>query len=347
MPTSADASPAPGRGRRRLIASLAGVAVSVALLYLTLRGVSFSSVLDHLGRARPLPLVLAVIVATLTFGLRAIRWRYLIRTEQGDPVPLGALWHATAMGFMANNTLPLRLGELLRAYAASRLGRVPFSAALSSVAVERALDALTIGAMHTFALFRSGLPPETQIAGVGRLDAVAVRAGVICAVIFGAALAVVLFPRLAEAVVRRLVPWRRLADRLVDFIEGLRLGFGALRSPGRGFAAVAWSIAHWVLNAASYWLAFGAFGIEVGYIGAVLVMGLLAIGIAAPSSPGYFGVFELVVAAALSLFGVPREIGVAYGLTYHVATFLPITLLGLWSLAVTPVSLRDVRRVGS
>jgi glycosyltransferase 2 family protein len=333
----------PKQRRRRLVGSILGVAISIVLLYLTLRGVSFAEVLTHLRAARPAPLILAVAVGTLTFGVRTIRWRYLLRTEQDRPVAWGPLWHATAMGFMANNTLPLRMGEPLRAYSASRLGGVPFTAALSSIAVERALDALTIGAMLTMALFTSGLPPDTTIANVGRIDQVATRAGLICGVIFAVALFVMLLPAIAERLVRAVIPGRRIADRIVALIEGLRLGFSALRSIGRLVGAVGWSVVHWVLNAASFWLAFGAFNIEVGFTGAVLVMGLLAIGIAAPSSPGYFGIFELVVAASLSLFGVPREIGVAYGLTYHIATFIPITLLGLWSLAVTPIGIKDIR----
>ena len=80
-------------------------------------------------------------------------------------------------------------------------------------------------------------------------------------------------------------------------------------------------------------------------MGALLLQSLLAFGIAAPSTPGYFGVFEAVAAAVLSLFGVPTAVGFAYGITYHITTFIPITLLGLWSLARTGLHLRDVRQV--
>lgn len=328
---------------RRLLITGVGIVVTLGLLYWVLRGTSFSEVAAHLRAARPGPLILAVVLATGTFVIRAIRWRFLLRTSDGGPVSWSALWHATAMGFMANNTLPFRLGEVVRSYAASRLGKVPLSTALSSIAVERALDALTLVALLGYALLRAGLPADTVVMGA-RLDSVAARAGIVCAVIFAAALFVVLLPLAAERLLRALVPFRRLADRLVALIENLRQGFGVLRSPARLGAAVFWSLAHWLLNAAAFFVAFGAFGIRVDFAGALLVQSLLAFGIAAPSTPGYFGIFELVVAAALALFGVPADVGVAYGITYHVATFVPITLLGIWSLVRSGLRMGDATR---
>jgi uncharacterized protein (TIRG00374 family) len=331
------------RWRRPLLTGLA-VAITLGLLYWVLRGTSLAEVVAHLRAARPAPLIVAVTLATATFLLRTARWRVLLRTKEGGPLPWSALWHATAMGFMANNTLPLRLGELVRSYAASRLGGVSLTAALSSIAVERALDALTLVGLLALALFQAGLPADTVVAtGVGdvRLDAMVTRAGILCIVVFAGALFVVLFPLVAERLIRLLVPFRRMAERLVALVEGLRQGFGALRSPGRLGAAVFWSITHWLLNGAAFYVAFAAFGIQVGFAGALLVQSLLTFGIAAPSTPGYFGVFELVVAGALALFGVPTDLGVAYGITYHITTFVPITLLGLWSLARTGLRVRD------
>lgn len=338
MPTIADSPPR--RNTRRLVTTVIGVAASLALLYWVLRGISLSQLVAHLRAARPWPLLGAVVIATSTFPIRTIRWRWLLRTAEGGPVGWGPLWHATAMGFMANNTLPFRLGELLRSYAASRLGSVPLTAAFSSIAVERALDGLTLVAMLGTALLGAGLPSDTVIMG-SRLDTLAGRAALLCAVIFAGAVFVVLFPLRAERMIRAVVPAKGLADRLVTLVEGLRLGFSALRSPGRLAAAVGWSVVLWLVNAASFYVAFAAFGIEVSFTGALLLQSLLAFGVAAPSTPGYFGVFEFVAAAALALFGVPRDIGVAYGITYHVTTFAPIVLLGLWSLASTGLHVRD------
>jgi glycosyltransferase 2 family protein len=320
------------------------LAITLALLYWVLRDTSPAQVLAHLRAARLGPLILAVVIATSTFLIRTLRWRILLRTKDGAPVSWSALWHATAIGFMANNTLPFRLGELVRSYAASRLGGVPLTAAFSSIAVERALDALTCVALLGVGLVGAGLPTDTVVStsfGEIRLGAVVLRAGIVCGVIFAGALFVVLFPLAAERLVRILVPFRGLAQRVIALIEGLRQGFGALGSPARLGAAVLWSVVHWLVNAASFYFAFAAFGIEVGFAGALLVQGLITLAIAAPSTPGFFGIFELVVAAGLALFGVPADVSVAYGITYHLTTFVPITLLGLWSLARTGLSVRE------
>lgn len=330
----------PAESRRYLVTAL-GILVSLGLLAWVLKGVSFEEVIRHLRAARPGPLVAAVVLATLTFGVRTLRWRILLRREDGGPVGWIPLWHATAMGFMANNTLPFRLGELLRSYAASRLGRVPLASAFSSIAVERALDALVLVGLLIAALAGAGLPATTTIAGA-RLDVIAQRTMILAAVIFAGALFVVLFPTVAERMVRAVVPFRGLADRLVRLIEGLRLGFGALRSPTRLGAAVLWSIGLWLLNGAAFHVAFAAFDLQVGFAGALLLQSLIAFGIAAPSTPGYFGVFEAVTAACLALFGVPAGAGFAYGITFHITTFIPITLLGLWSLTRTGLHVRDV-----
>ncbi|HEX7335923.1 MAG TPA: lysylphosphatidylglycerol synthase domain-containing protein, partial [Gemmatimonadales bacterium] len=122
--------------RRALLPAIA-IAASLALLAWALRGVSLDAVLAHIKSARFGPLAAAVIIATLTFPLRLVRWRLLLRDERGKHYPPGPLWHAISLGFMANNILPLRAGELVRAYTAARLAPARFTTVISSIAVER------------------------------------------------------------------------------------------------------------------------------------------------------------------------------------------------------------------
>ncbi len=332
----------PPRPRAPVWQILVGVAVSAVLLYFSLRGLHFREVLGHVRGARLAPMLGAVVLATLTFVLRIFRWQLLLRGDDGRRLPAGPLWHAIAMGFMANNVLPLRMGEVVRTFAAARLTGTRFTAVLASIAVERLFDALIVVALLAVGLFTADLP-ATAVAGIGVQRLVAV-AGLAAVGGLLAATLVVLFPLLAERVVRRVIPSARLAEKLVGLIEGVRHGLSVLRSPARVAGVVGWSLLLWGLSAISFLVMFQAFGITVNLPGALLMQGLIMFGIALPSTPGYVGAFELPIIAVLTLYMVDKSLAAAYALTYHVTTFVPITLLGAWSVARTNLGLTAFRR---
>jgi uncharacterized protein (TIRG00374 family) len=331
-----------GKLRRALPAALA-VGLSVALLAWALRGVSLDAVLRHITAARPGPLAAAVIIATLTFPLRLVRWRLLLRDERGEPYRSGPLWHAISLGFMANNILPFRAGELIRSYTAARLAPARFTTVFSSVAVERIFDALTVVALLTIALLTSDLPASVNVGGTS-VASLARAAGVLGLVALLVAVLVVAAPLTAERLVRRLLHHTRFADRIVDLIEGVRHGLAVLRSPGRLAGVLFWSLVLWLANALAFYVGFAAFDIPVGYTGALLLQGLLVLGISIPSTPGFFGPFEAVIVAALALYGVPSSLAFSYAIAFHVTSFVPITVLGLWSLTRSPGGFKALRR---
>jgi glycosyltransferase 2 family protein len=327
---------------RRLLAAVVGIVVSVALLLWALRGVSPGDVLTHVRAARPIPLIIAVILGTLTFPVRWIRWRVLLGSAGASPQFARPLWHAVAVGFMANNLLPLRAGELVRSYTAARLTGIRFTTVLSSIAVERIFDGLTVVGLLTIALLSSDLPRSLSIAGVSVLQ-VAQGGAVVSAVAFLLAILILAAPVPAEKVIRQVVP-APLDDRLVNIVEGIREGLGALRTPGRLLLVTLWSLVLWLANALAFYVGFAAFDIPVSYLGALLLQGLLVLGIAIPSTPGFFGPFEAVIVAVLALYGVPNDLAFSYAIAYHITSFLPITLLGLWSLTRVPGGLRGIRQ---
>jgi uncharacterized protein (TIRG00374 family) len=330
-------------GRSRLLTLLLGIAISAGLLALILRQVDLAEVRRHLASAHPVPLLGAVLLATISFPIRAIRWRYLLRGPNGEPMPFRPLWQATAMGFMANNVLPLRAGEIVRPFAVARLAGIRFTTALASIAVERIFDALTIVLLLTLALATPGLGADVAIGGVPVSRLAGLAAAVSAAGLVAGSL-VVARPLAAERLVRRLVPSVRLADRLVALIEGIRQGLAALDSPQRVAPVIFWSLVHWLVNAASFWVCFAAFDIPVGFAGALLVQGLLVFGVSVPSTPGYVGPFEAAIVAGLALYGVSEDRSFSYALAYHVTTFFPIVLLGLWYTVRTGVGFGGLRR---
>ena len=340
--------PAP-EPRRWRGAWVLGVAVTVLLLWWTLRDVSLPVVLGHIRSADPLLLLATVLVATLTFPLRTLRWQLILRAPDGSRFPLLPLWHAVAVGFMANNLLPARAGEVARAYIAGRELPVRFTTALASVAVERVLDGLVMVGLMAVAIAAPAFPSQATVLGAP-LSRVATGA----AVLFGAALLLALvvvhkpepWLKLLDRVARRLLP-ERLAGRVERVAEGLVAGLAVLKSPGRFAAVLAWSLVLWLVNASAFALCFKAFNLTVPISGALLLQGIIGFGVAVPASPGFFGVFEAATRVTLGIYGIDAARAVSYAVAYHLTTFLPITLLGLYSLSATHVRIGELRGSGA
>lgn len=319
-----------------------GIAVSALALWYALRGIDMRQVGEVLRNSNWALLGLSAVVATLVFPLRALRWRVIL--EPVAVVPFGPLWRSVAIGMMVNNLVPARAGELARAFALTReVPAVNFATAFGSLALDRIIDAVVIVVLLVVALFTSDIPPGTTVAGWS-ITSLAWTTGGIAAAALGAVILIVALPnlvlRIFDSVVLRLAP--RFHERLRQVLESLISGLGALRSPTRLIRIVGWALALWLTNALSFYIAFVAVGIESPFMSAVLTQSLVALAVAAPSSPGFVGVFELSAVEGLSLFGVPRDLAFSWGLGYHTLSFIPITLIGLYYFARLGMNFREL-----
>jgi hypothetical protein len=320
--------------------------VTVLLLAWALHDVDPRAVLGHVARADWRWFVLAITLATVTFALRTVRWRVMLRAADGSRLPWSPLWHAVAIGFMANNVLPARAGEVARAYIVKRQLPVRFTTALASIGVERVFDGLFLVGLMAVAIAAPSFPRDATIGGVS-LARIATWAGVLFGSMLVLALLVVARPAWWGALFGRachaILPARH-ADRLTRLVDGAVAGLSVLTSPGRLLAMTFWSLVLWLVNALSFACCFRAFGLPVPAEGALLLQGLIGFGVAIPSSPGFFGPFEAVTRATLAIYGIGAEQAVSYAVAYHIGGFIPITLLGLASLARTHVRLGELRQ---
>jgi uncharacterized protein (TIRG00374 family) len=321
------------RGARALQIGL-GVVISAALVWWAFHKTPFSEVWSIIETARVAPMAIAVILATLPFALRVPRWQLLLRHDDGSAISTQSMWNAIAIGFAANNVLPLRAGEFLRVAAINRLAPVSFATALSSVAVERVIDGLVavtllgIGLVGGHLQASNGMGDKAVIIGVACLVAIL--------------LAILAAWRRADALrlLEWLLPSGPIAGKLVGFVDSVLRGLSAMRDPRRAVPVLLWSVAIWLVNGAAFFVAFKAFGFDVPFTGALVVQGAAMIGIAVPSTPGFVGVLETAIYGALLLYGVDQPHGLAYGMLYHVTTFIPITLMGAIAAVKTGTQLR-------
>ncbi len=122
----------------------AGIALSAALLWWVFSKIPFHQVWTTLSTSSVPLFIAAAFTATICVPIRARRWRPILDPVAPD-LPLGSLWRATAIGMMINNVVPVRVGEVARAYVLTREeSRVPFPASLASLAVDRLFDALVV-----------------------------------------------------------------------------------------------------------------------------------------------------------------------------------------------------------
>jgi glycosyltransferase 2 family protein len=320
-----------------------GIALSAAALWWTLRGIDFGSVMLHIRRSDPLLLVLSTAAATGIFPLRARRWRPILQSVAPD-LPLGPLWRATAIGMMVSNLVPGRAGELARAYALAReTRRVPFTTAFASVAVDRGFDAAVVLLLMFVAMLDprfsagavvGGQPASRVIAGG------AAFAGSVLAILFLMARFPNAVVRAYEAFARRLSP--RLEQRGSALLRTFLTGLGVLRRPALFAEVLWWTLLHWLLNAFAFWLGFLAVGIDAPFSAALFLQGLIAIGVALPSAPGFFGIFELFAKAGLTVYGVQDDLAVAWAIAFHFLSFIPITLIGAWYFVRLGLHMREI-----
>src|SRR5438093_3488097 len=225
----------PSKKNRWRGAWLIGLAISVALLVWVLYKIDLRKVWTYAQHANGWLLLLTVVVATITFPVRALRWRLILRDADGRPFPLLALWHATTIGFMANNLLPARAGEVARAYVAARQLPVRFTTALGTIAVERVFDALVMLGLMAVAIAAPSFPAHALVGGRS-LSTIAASTAVLFGLLLGMALLIANRPgpwlMVVERIARRVLPVPA-ADRVVRTSDGTVEGLAVLKSPAR------------------------------------------------------------------------------------------------------------------
>jgi hypothetical protein len=320
-----------------------GIAISALFLWLALRGLRLADVWQAIRGAQYLWLIPGLAAYWIGVWVRSWRWTYLLR-------PLKRISTRTAfpivvIGYMGNNILPARTGELLRAYVLRRSQKVPISGSLATIVLERAFDGVI---MLSFVVIN--LPELARVSVdsglVGNLYNLAILGviGFLMAVVLLIFMAV--YPKRTEAafewVNQRLVP-TRLRQQVTQFSLRFLEGLGALRSPRNLFMVLVTSVLIWLLETVKYWYLMQAFPFEVSFFALMLMNGVVNLATTLPSAPGYIGTFDAPGIAVLTAYGVDPTVATAYTLVLHAALWLPITLLGLYYMLREGISWKNVR----
>ena len=337
----------------------AGLGLSVVLIGLFLTTVDVGRMWDALAGANYAYVAPAVGMYLVSVLFRTARWQLLMRHMR--PVSIRRLFPVVVVGYMANNLLPLRLGELVRSYYVSQREGVSKTSALATILVERVLDAIML------LLFVAVIAMFVPLSGLA--TAFGERLGVptlLLVIGFSAPFVLTMAALIAFAakpdrtragamLVLRPLPGRlkEAAGDLMDlFLEGLK----PLRSTRMLTALLVLTAPIWIFEAGLFLFIGYSFKIDSAFdntgdmaVGMVLVTSIANIGSSIPAAPGGVGLFELVSRETLVLLPtseVSRSVAAAFAAVAHACLLLPMIALGQVFLWTEHLSLKGLSKAG-
>jgi hypothetical protein len=298
-----------------------GIAISVVALALVFRSVDLGAALEALKGADPRWMVLMVAFLSADVLLRSIRWRVLLA-----PVAVVRLRDTLAsllVGYLANNVLPARLGEIVRSHDLGGRTGISRSTILGTIVVERVVDTLVvvvIAAVAILVLSVRGIVASAVLVGVAitGLLVVAIAVGILAHRLPGA-------ERVTAVLARR----PRIHGALVRLRVGLAIA-GHVRTMA---GAVVLTVLAWSCTVLAFAAAAQAVGVEPTMGQAALLAAGTALSTAIPAGPGYVGTFELAAVTIAASVGIPRESALAIAVLVHVTTLLLTSAGGALALA--------------
>lgn len=309
----------------------------VALVFITLafRRVSFDAVISALATARTAPLLLALVAVGAGFGVRIVRWWWMLRALEPE-LPMRACVRPFLVSIAINNTLPLRVGDVVRAVGFRSTLRSSAMAVAGTLLVERLLDVVVLLSLLFAGLLALGhaVVPRPFIVG-GTVVGVVAAAGLLSLIFFpvlvrrSAIWTIERVPMLPESVRVRAL---RLSEQLFDALL-------IVRPVSRALALLGATVVAWGLEGSAYACVAWSLGADGSAFAPWFALATGTLATMIPSSPGYVGTFDYFAVQGLTAFGAGHVVALTFALVVHLLLWLPVTVVGALFL-VAPTATR-------
>jgi len=323
--------------------------LAVAILWWFGRNLNWSEVRIAVSHANGFLLGLAVLVVSLGYLLRAVRWGALLAPL--CPAGLRNLFIATTVGFGAVFILG-RTGEVVRPVVLPmRDARIRASASFVTIMVERIYDLLAVVVLFSATLLWLKAPPNLAI----EFGRVRIAGIVLLIVMLAAVFALIQFRKNSQRAIDLIakglgrfpfIPLR-LTRAIVSIIEQLARALRVLVNARELAVTMGWTALVWLVITLGNLLVLRAFGLPFGMTETVFVMGWSLVGSLVPTPGGAAGAFHAATAAALIFLGVARETAAAVSIVIHLIDFGPALVFGLFYVLRGDINLSRLRSLTS
>ncbi len=328
--TAAPSQSAPAQSWKR---TLPGLLISLIALVILFRVIKPREILGALEQADGRLVALGMLITLPWLWLRGRVWQALLQGQTN----FRDVFLTLNEGYLLNNLLPFRLGEVGRAYLLGRKANINFWQVLPSVVLERMFDLILAAGLLVLSLpFIDRASWEAQAATEAqRADWLAVSVGLLVALGF---LCIYLLARHQGRATAWLERWSSHSPRLQKLIgprvETFFTGLQVLKEWRLFLRALAWMLVNWACSLLLYLVFLRAFFPQATLLWAIFVLAFGSFGIAAPSSPGGVGVFEWAHIGALAILLQTKpsaEMG-AFALVLHLSNYIITGLIGGYAL---------------
>jgi glycosyltransferase 2 family protein len=319
--------------KRRRWVTLIGFAISIILLYFSLRDIMLRDIVETLKHARLKYAFLPLLFIFAAVSGASYRWSRV----SGTKVHLSETFVALMIGLFINNVLPARIGELARGYVLSKKKGFTFTYAFSTVLVDRFFD-LTGLLLLTFFFFPKRELPTRISQGIYMIIGLAI----ICVI----GILVLSRERFANRLSSRLLKVERsFLTKFAKTILSIQENLKRITSPLLILFFAAISFGTWFCMSLALYFVTLALNVSVPFVCVPFVCALLNMGITIPSSPGYIGLYQFLLVYLFSLFGVPKYEAFAVSLLFHASWYIPYTIIGFLLLLREHLKIRDIQRL--
>lgn len=316
---------------------LIGYIISGLFLWLVIERLDTDMFVDAMSAADPGLIAVACLVTVVVCLVRTARWKLLF--SFASHVSYSSFLSVIMIGFLANNLLPARLGDVTMAFLIHRKEGVGKSRAVGAIFLDRLFDVFALVTLALVTLIGTEIPSWVQwIAGVAISG---------CFAAAGLAWLAVRHRQRSKLLMRGLLRFLpdRLSERLMQLFVMFLEGVAVITDPVRMITVYVVSLAVWCGLATGVYALSLAFGFELGFAACVAVMAIVNLGLIIPSSPGFIGTFQFFCVAALGLFGVDQSSALSFSVIYHLSQWLPTTVLGYYFLNRENIKLFGLSRL--
>ncbi len=314
-----------------------GIGISLFFLYLAFQSIEFDKFFKALKEINYLYLIPVTVCNIFTYVIRAWRWKYFFKHIK--QIRFSSLFSAVVIGFMANNILPARIGELVRAYCIGKKEDISKSMSFATIVLERIFDGFSLLFLFGVILFFCPFPQEiTRISHI-----------VIGIYLFATVMLISMW--IGKQSVIKLVEFlctklpNRLGKGIVEHTHSFISGFNVLKN-GQEIALIFfYSLILWTVSAISFYCMFLGCNIHLPFFAAVFVLIVIAIGISIPSSPGFIGTFQYFAVLGLAVFGIDKNTALTYSLVLHISQWIVTIVIGWIYLYRERISFSDIKNM--